>query len=90
MRTEGDEISLHNPIFAYYLDTRSMTRQRVEDMCDAIYKTFPKNVTIFIVQSNQPSKIECIYSENFYDIKNNNIIKWFEWTKSKNKRILYR
>lgn len=56
-----NEINLENPIFAYYLDSRGLTRQMSEDRIYQIKKVFPTNVTLWIVPSEQPSKIECIY-----------------------------
>jgi hypothetical protein len=58
---EEKEINLDNPIFVYYLDTRGQSRQRLEETAYQISRVFPKNVTIWIVPSEQPSKIECVY-----------------------------
>jgi hypothetical protein len=58
---EEKEINLDNPIFVYYLDTRGITRQRLEETAHQINRVFPKIVTLWIVPSEQPSKIECVY-----------------------------
>ena len=55
------EINLDNPIFVYYIDTRGITRQRLEEEANQIIRVFPKNVTLWIVPSEHPSKIECVY-----------------------------
>lgn len=52
-----EEIDLDNPIFVYYIDSRVITHEQIEQ----ISRFFPKNVTIWIVPSEQPSKIECVY-----------------------------
>lgn len=61
IEAEEKEINLDNPIFVYYLDSRSITRQRIEEEANQISRVFPKNVTLWIVPSEQPSKIECVY-----------------------------
>ena len=61
IEAEEKEINLDNPIFVYYLDSRSITRQRIEEEANQIDRVFPKNVTLWIVPSEQPSKIECVY-----------------------------
>jgi len=61
IEAEEKEIDLNNPIFVYYIDTRGITRQRLEETAKQISRVFPKNVTLWIVPSEQPSKIECVY-----------------------------
>ena len=61
VEAEEKEINLDNPIFVYYLDTRGITRQRLEETANQISRVFPKNVTLWVVPSEQPSKIECVY-----------------------------
>jgi hypothetical protein len=55
------EINLDNPIFVYYIDTRGRSRQTIEKEANQIIRVFPKNITLWIVPSEQPSKIECVY-----------------------------
>lgn len=57
----NNEVNLKNPIFAYYIDTRGTSRQGIEEACEKIKKVFPTNVTLWLIPSEQPSKIECIY-----------------------------
>jgi len=61
IEAEEKEINLDNHIFVYYLDTRGITRQRLEETAHQINRVFPKIVTLWIVPSKQPSKIECVY-----------------------------
>jgi hypothetical protein len=61
IEAEEKEIDLNNPIFVYYIDTRGITRQRLEEEANQISRFFPKNITLWIVPSEQPSKIECVY-----------------------------
>jgi hypothetical protein len=61
IEAEEKEIDLNNPIFVYYIDTRGITRQILEETAHQISRVFPKNVTLWIVPSGQPSKIECVY-----------------------------
>jgi hypothetical protein len=61
IEAEKKEIDLNNPIFVYYLDTRGASRARIEEIANQINRVFPKNVTLWIVPSEQPSKIECVY-----------------------------
>ena len=61
IEAEEKEINLDNPIFVYYIDTRGITRQRLVEEANQIIRVFPKNVTLWIVPSEQPSKIECVY-----------------------------
>lgn len=61
IEVEEKEINLDNPIFVYYIDTRGQTPQRIEKYAHDINRVFPKNVTLWIVPSEQPSKIECVY-----------------------------
>ncbi len=58
---EQKEINLDNPIFVYYIDTRGVTRKQIDETCHQILRVFPKNITLWIVPSEQPSKIECVY-----------------------------
>ena len=55
------EINLDNPIFVYYIDTRGISPQKLNEMANQIIRVFPKNITLWIVPSEQPSKIECVY-----------------------------
>ena len=61
IEAEEKEINLDNPIFVYYIDTRGQSRQVIEQLANQISRVFPKNVTLWIVPSEQPSKIECVY-----------------------------
>ena len=61
IEAEEKEIDLNNPIFVYYLDSRGISRQTLEKTANQISRVFPKNVTLWIVPSEQPSKIECVY-----------------------------
>jgi len=70
IEAEEKEINLDNHIFVYYLDTRGITRQSrmklaaaalLKETANQISRVFPKNVTLWIVPSEQPSKIECVY-----------------------------
>jgi hypothetical protein len=58
IEAEEKKIDLNNSIFVYYIDTRGITRQGLEETARRV---FPKNVTLWIVPSEQPSKIECVY-----------------------------
>ena len=69
IEAEEKEIDLNNPIFVYYIDTRGITRQRLEEEANQIIRVFPKNVTLWIVPSEQPSKIECVYDGRLKVIK---------------------
>jgi hypothetical protein len=61
IEAEEKEIDLNNPIFVYYIDTRGISRETLEKTANQISRVFPKNVTVWIVPSEQPSKIECVY-----------------------------
>lgn len=58
----NEEINLDNPIFVYYLDIRHKTREGINNEVHQINRVFPNNVTLWIVPSEQPSKIECVYN----------------------------
>lgn len=60
--TQAPEIDLNNPIFVYYLDIRGKSKSTIDIEADNIFRYFPKNLTLFLVPSEQPSKIECVFN----------------------------
>ena len=60
-KIERKDIDLDNPIFVYYIDSRGHSRQSIRDHCDQVLNSFPRNITVWVVPSEQPSKIELVY-----------------------------
>jgi hypothetical protein len=57
------KLDLDNPIFTFYVDITSVSRQKAEEMMADIRHSMDiyENVTIWFVASDQ-NKIECVYS----------------------------
>ena len=62
MITKGNFIDLSKPIFVYYLDTKGYSKQSVHETIKTIYEYFPSNITLWVVPTENGSKIECIYN----------------------------
>ena len=60
---ERIELNLDNPIFVFYISIRGMSRQRAEEYIHQVKQQFDiySNITMWIVATDEPTKIECIY-----------------------------
>jgi len=60
---ERIELNLDNPIFVFYISIRGMSRQRAEEYIHQVKTQFDiySNITMWIVATDEPTKIECIY-----------------------------
>lgn len=58
------ELNLDNPIFVFYICSKEMSKQRAEEYMHQIKSHFDiySNVTMWIVMTDEPTKIECLYS----------------------------
>lgn len=60
---QSQDLNLNNPIFVYYININGLTRQRSEEMLSSIAANFRyNNVTVWVVPTSSPTKIECIYN----------------------------
>lgn len=60
---ERIELNLDNPIFVFYICVNGMSRQRAEEYIHQVKSQFDiySNITMWIVATDEPTKIECIY-----------------------------
>lgn len=63
---DDDKINLNNPIFVYYLCIKNMSRVRGYEMAAQVENQFSKykDITMWIVPTEEPSKIECVFNGN--------------------------
>ena len=59
---EKIELDLNNPIFAVYVDTKTLSRQAGQEYLANVKRMFDvySNVTMWIIASNE-TKVECVY-----------------------------
>lgn len=59
---EKIELDLNNPIFAVYVDTKTLSRQAGQEYLANVKRMFDvySNVTMWIIASNE-TRIECVY-----------------------------
>ena len=55
-------IDLELPIFTYYLNTNGKSPQSLHLIADEVRRFFPSNITLWIVPSEEPTKIECVWT----------------------------
>lgn len=57
------ELNLDNPIFVFYICVNGMSRQRADEYIHQVKSQFDiySNITMWIVATDEPTKIECIY-----------------------------
>ena len=60
---ERIELNLDNPIFIFYICVNGMSRQRAQEYIHDVKNQFDiySNITMWIVATDEPTKIECIY-----------------------------
>jgi hypothetical protein len=60
--TEKIELDLNNPIFAVYVDTKTLSRQTAQEYLANVKRMFDvySNATMWIIASNE-TRIECVY-----------------------------
>lgn len=65
------ELNLDNPIFVFYICVNGMTRQRSEEYIHQVKNEFDKysNITMWIVATEEPTKIECVYDGKGKDVE---------------------
>lgn len=63
-KPERVELNLENPIFVFYVCINGFSRQRAEEYLHQIKSQFDiySNITTWIITTDGPTKIECVYS----------------------------
>lgn len=90
-------IDLELPIFTYYLNTNGKSPQSLHLIADEVRRFFPSNITVWIVPSEDPTKIECVWKGKSLESergqlkdKLEKIVNWLETLPESESRQLIR
>lgn len=63
---DGEKINLNNPIFVYYLCIKNMSTAKTHELIYRVENQFSKykDITMWIVPTEESSKIECVFNGN--------------------------